>query len=132
MELGSVYLALKKYDDATNALTRALAKDPEQAYALSTMGDIHTEQNELESALYYYDKAVSIKFDDPDLWIKKGDIHKALKSYQQASNAYQKAINADPEHVESWVKNGAVMLLLGDEGTALEYLHGTCLGTKEC
>lgn len=123
MELGSVYLSLKKYKEAIEALNTAVGFDPEQAYALATLGDVYLQQQDLESALHYYDKAVSIKFDDPELWIKKGDIHKFLKSYQQASSAYQKAINANPEHVNAWVRNGSVMLLLNDEGTALEYLN---------
>ena len=86
-------------------------------------GDIHFDQSDPETAIYYYDKAISIKFDDPELWIKKGDLHRSRKSYQQASNAYQKAINANPEYVKAWVRNGAVMLLMQDESTALEYLN---------
>ena len=46
-----------------------------------------------------------------------------MKSYREASNAYQKAINADPENVIAWAKSGAVMALIGETGTALEYYN---------
>ena len=92
MELGSVYLALKKYDEAIEVLADALAINPEQAFALSIMGDVYSEQHDLESALYFYDKAVSIKFDDPELWIRKGhsQISEVISaSLQCVSKSYQ-------------------------------------------
>jgi tetratricopeptide (TPR) repeat protein len=46
-----------------------------------------------------------------------------MKSYREASNAYQKAINADPEYVIAWAKSGAIMALIGETGTALEYYN---------
>lgn len=97
--------------------------DGENPNALGTLGDVFYARGEYGRSLLYYDKAVGIQFNDPELWIKKGDAHKMLKSYKESADAYQKAINADPEYTSAWVKCGAIYLLMNDKGTALEFFN---------
>ncbi len=123
MELGAIHYENDQLDQAEEALVGALHVDPEQPYAMALLGDVAIKKKDFNEALFYYDKAVGVKFDEPALWIRKGDVHKLMRSYKEALNAYSKAINADPENIEAWVKSGNVLLLMSDESAALEYFN---------
>jgi tetratricopeptide (TPR) repeat protein len=56
--------ALQRYDDARRSLDKALALNPEQPEALLMMGQLAMDQERLEEALHYFQRAIRYLPDD--------------------------------------------------------------------
>ena len=49
-----------------------------------------------EDALSYFEQALLLKPDDPDLWNQKGVALRSLGRYDEASECYNKSLQLDP------------------------------------
>ncbi len=51
---------------------------------------------DFESALSFFEQALLLKPDDPDLWNQKGIVLRSLGRYDEASECYNKSLQLDP------------------------------------
>ena len=51
---------------------------------------------DFESALSFFEQALLLKPDDPDLWNQKGIVLRSLGRYDEASDCYNKSLQLDP------------------------------------
>jgi len=49
-----------------------------------------------EQALSFFDQALLVKPDDPDLWNNKGTALRSLGRYDEATECYNKSLQLDP------------------------------------
>ncbi|MDC0041371.1 tetratricopeptide repeat protein [Candidatus Nitrosopelagicus sp.] len=54
------------------------------------------ENSNFEDALSYFEQALLLKPDDPDLWNQKGIALRSLGRYDEASECYNKSLQLDP------------------------------------
>ena len=54
------------------------------------------EDGNFEDALSYFEQALLLKPDDPDLWNQKGVALRSLGRYDEASECYNKSLQLDP------------------------------------
>ena len=54
------------------------------------------ENSDFEDALSFFDQALLLKPDDPDLWNQKGVVLRSLGRYDEASECYNKSLQLDP------------------------------------
>ena len=54
------------------------------------------ENSNFEDALSYFEQALLLKPDDPDLWNQKGVALRSLGRYDEASECYNKSLQLDP------------------------------------
>ena len=56
----------------------------------------YLEDGNFEDALSYFEQALMLKPDDPDLWNQKGIALRSLGRYDEASECYNKSLQLDP------------------------------------
>ncbi len=54
------------------------------------------EDGNFEDALSFFEQALLLKPDDPDLWNHKGVALRSLGRYDEASDCYNKSLELDP------------------------------------
>jgi len=59
------------------------------------------KNGDFETALSYFDQALLLKPDDPDLWNHKGIVLRSLGRYNEASECYNKSLRLDPRDRDS-------------------------------
>ena len=95
--VGSIYMKQGKYELAQHYLTDFSSSDLLlQARSYSLLGDSFMEQSNFESALEYYNKAISYKANDQftPVYIKKAAIaYEKLSDIEKAKEYYKKIID---------------------------------------
>jgi Flp pilus assembly protein TadD len=64
--------------------------------SLTQKGITNLEDGNFEDALSYFEQALLLKPDDPDLWNRKGVALRSLGRYDEASECYNKSLQLDP------------------------------------
>ena len=64
--------------------------------SLIQKGITNLNDGNFEDALSYFEQALLLKPDDPDLWNQKGVALRSLGRYDEASNCYNKSLELDP------------------------------------
>ena len=54
------------------------------------------QDGNFENALSFFEQALLLKPDDPDLWNQKGVALRSLGRYDEASECYNKSLQLDP------------------------------------
>ena len=64
--------------------------------ALIQNGIKNLKNGNFENALSFFEQALLLKPDDPDLWNQKGIALRSLGRYDEASECYNKSLQLDP------------------------------------
>ena len=64
--------------------------------SLIQKGITNLNDGSFEDALSYFEQALLIKPNDPDLWNQKGVTLRSLGRYDEASECYNKSLQLDP------------------------------------
>ena len=64
--------------------------------SLIQKGITNLNNGNFEDALSYFEQALLLKPDDPDLWNQKGVALRSLGRYDEASECYNKSLQLDP------------------------------------
>ena len=64
--------------------------------SLIQKGVTNLNDGNFEDALSYFEQALLLKPDDPDLWNQKGVVLRSLGRYDEASECYNKSLQLDP------------------------------------
>ncbi|MBC8250715.1 MAG: tetratricopeptide repeat protein [Candidatus Nitrosopelagicus sp.] len=59
-------------------------------------GVTHLEDGNFEDALSFFEQALLLESDNPDLWNQKGVVLRSLGRYDEASECYNKSLQLDP------------------------------------
>ena len=59
-------------------------------------GTENLQNGNFENALSFFEQALLLKSDDPDLWNYKGIALRSLGRYDEASDCYNKSLQLDP------------------------------------
>jgi len=59
-------------------------------------GIINLENGNFEDALSFFEQALLLNPDDPDLWNQKGVVLRSLGRYDEALECYNKSLQLDP------------------------------------
>ena len=68
---------------------------------LSEIGKKQLDDGQYEDALNSFQKAISLKQNDPDLWNLKGVALRSLGRYNEAINCFNKSLEIDPRDKNS-------------------------------
>ena len=95
-------------------------------------GDRLRRRGEPQKAIFAYEKAITIKSDYADAWLKKAHCFFDLKRYSEALQAYQRVIDIEPECHNAWVNLANVYYNLQKYQEAIAaYQQAIDLGGKE-
>ena len=59
-------------------------------------GTENLRNGDFENALSFFEQALLLKPDDPDLWNQKGVVLRSLGRYDEASECYNRSLQLDP------------------------------------
>ena len=68
---------------------------------LSEIGKKQLDDGQYEDALNSFQKAISLKQNDPDLWNNKGIALRSLGRYNEAIECFNKSLEIDPRDKNS-------------------------------
>ncbi len=63
---------------------------------LVTKGKKFLEEGDFEKALYFFDQALLLNQNDPDLWNYKGSALRSMGRYNEALTCFNKSLEIDP------------------------------------
>lgn len=117
--LGAVYRALGRLDDARTAYRRALAIEPSHAVAWSNLGVVLESLDAHNEAIAAYLRALQLDAGNSGARINLANAYRALGQYAEALALLEQVIRADPTSPEAYYAMGQVHESLGDPDAAV-------------
>ncbi len=115
-------IELKKYSEASNAVSQFLNYFPDNAEAFFISGKILALNNENIAALENYNKAIKNDSSKPEYFISCGDTYLKTKTFESAVSSYSMALDLNPRISEAWYKKGVAEIKLYKYAEACEDL----------
>ena len=107
--LGQVYSELGNQEEAINSLIYALRWNPKNEWALLMMGNIFARfQNDIETALKYYDQVLIVKPNDCITLNNIGANLMQLGRKEEAIKYFKKALKSDSNYPNTYFELGLV------------------------
>ena len=117
--LGSIYYEVDSVMLAVQVLNSSLEIDKQNPYVFFILGNIAIfKQNDTQSALRYYKKAVELNPDITDGLINLGNTYAILGEYEKAIETYKKELIFREESVKAYINLGRIYTLVGDTVSA--------------
>lgn len=110
-----------RYADAKTVFSGLSALDPGESYYLTALGAIHLAENDLDSGLKCFDRAIVVNPDDLAAHANRGELHLSQGRLTEALNDFQEALRLDPECKDPLMAR--VRLLVAATVQALEQLQ---------
>ncbi|MEO1403475.1 MAG: tetratricopeptide repeat protein [Cyanobacteria bacterium J06635_1] len=118
---GVILVELGRYDEAIEALDRAIAANPRAVKVLNFKGWLLGAQlGRHEDAIATLEKSLGIKPGQPDVWHLQGLTHTQLGQPEAALTAFDRAIQINPKHEAAWFSKSATLFASGQYSQALE------------
>ena len=100
-ELGAGYAALRQFDDALDAVTKAVRLAPDDAQSWQTLGQVNLALAQPAKALVAFERAADLNTRDVTSLIQAGTLNAELGHLSQAKDAFDKALAVSPGDVEA-------------------------------
>jgi tetratricopeptide (TPR) repeat protein len=120
--IGVVLCVLKRYEDAHEALQKAVQTNPGISDAWNHLGIVLYELGEFEKAIEAYKSGISISPDDDVLWANLGNSYRKLIRNEQALESYNKALELNPKSISALIGKGNYFLDREDLPHAIDFL----------
>jgi len=101
-KLGILYARYSLFESAKLEFGKAISKDEKYVPALLNMGNVSYVQNDVESALSYYDRASKIDPNNPSVLLCVARAHHKLENYGIAKKAYKKLKSVAPDLAQQY------------------------------
>jgi tetratricopeptide (TPR) repeat protein len=111
--LGVNFGAAGQYDEAIEALRKAVELNPQNAAALNALGNVYSALNRYDEAQSAYEQAADLDPSSAKSFDGLGSVYTAIGSPEQAITAYEEAIARDADHSAAYI--GLGWLYLGME-----------------
>jgi tetratricopeptide (TPR) repeat protein len=89
-------------EKARSDLVKALTAAPKEADYLHAMGLLAYEDDDFDTAMEWYDKALAEKPDLQEAWNDKGVIEFRRGNYNRAKTFFERAVSIEPNSYDSW------------------------------
>jgi len=101
-ELGNIYYNIVAYDEAINALNKAIELDHSYGWTYNNLASIYIHKGSYAEAIPLLQKGIPLLKASKEkamLWNRLGDAYRHLEQPEKAAEAYQKAVELDPDNV---------------------------------
>jgi len=122
LELGKVYISLRRTDDAIRELQLALKDNPADADASYFLGGVLVQEDRLAEGIPYLERAKQVK---PDFWAPYFYLGKAKLRLEQPAEAVvllQRAVELNPDDASVYYQLGRALQACGRESEARSVL----------
>ncbi|MCL2852356.1 MAG: tetratricopeptide repeat protein [Defluviitaleaceae bacterium] len=125
--LAQVYIRLRTYDKAAEALETIIVKD--KAYHI-IKADIHRLTHNIPAAIKSIEQALATSRGDAELWTKLAAYHRLDYDLTKAENAVKKALAIDPSHERARFESAKIKKAQGKTKEYQTTLGGILSGFK--
>lgn len=115
---GNMLILFEEYEQAADALRKAIDLDSTEPDFLWMMGQVAHEVERHEDALVLYEGAIELNPTVSDYWVERGKCLAEVFRYEDATQSLLKAIELDEENPDVYNDVGIVLFELGDYETA--------------
>jgi tetratricopeptide (TPR) repeat protein len=116
--LGTVFLELKRWDEAAACFRRAVELEPDFADAFFNLGIAHYESKDVERAIAAYRRASELAPGRTDALYNLGLAHQETGHHAEALDCYRRALALRPDFVEALVNLGHAFQETGNRDAA--------------
>ena len=112
----------RRFMDINKALEyayTAYANDKNAAYILNTLSSLHLDNNRMDSAIFYANKAITSAPQWRFPYVNLGYAYKSLNRIDSALKYYRKAIQVDPSSADAYVDLGHYYYSLSNADSAI-------------
>ncbi|MCZ6835125.1 MAG: tetratricopeptide repeat protein [Planctomycetota bacterium] len=120
--LGGACIATKHYEEASEALQKALVLDEEHFVVHLQLASLELNQQNFDSALHHVETAIRLNSSLAHLQDLKGQILFESNNYQEAETAFLLAIKMAPDNVQSHLRLVVAYNKLGKVHPCIELL----------
>jgi len=106
--------------EALKILGKAALKNPESASLVEALGHTHLEDNDLQSAIGAYSKAIEIDPGRERLWVNIADLNIRLGEQLAAAQALENYLEGFPEDFLAWKNYATLQEERGDLNAAIK------------
>jgi tetratricopeptide (TPR) repeat protein len=106
--MGLLCIRSGQYDHAVEWIGRAIRQDPKPDY-LSNLGISLKQSGRLDEALQVFDKAIQLKPDDPQAWLRLANVLVGLGRKAEALLTYQRVLQLDPRQWDAAYQCGLLL-----------------------
>jgi len=119
IDLGSVYTAAKRFDNAQKALQDAVALRPKEGGAHCRLGDCRLQQGQYEEALRILSKAAELEPNNASVFATLARAHEKLGDHREALKNYTRAGFLDRKNAEYRCDAARISEAQGDSAGAI-------------
>jgi predicted O-linked N-acetylglucosamine transferase (SPINDLY family) len=106
---GNAENGLGRWQSALTEYDRAIALDPQFAYAYCNRGAVLERLGRWDDALANYDRALELDPDDVLTYYNRGSVLKQLRRFDEALTSYDRAIALQADYAEAHLNRGNVL-----------------------
>ena len=121
LQLAEAYEYLRRFDEAYQALARAVALLPEEPEVLARYGELALTVGFHREALDAFERAIEQRPDEPRYYYLAGKAHRRLKHYSRAIERFRRAIRLRPGYSEAIIE----LSTLGPLAFVAHHLRGS-------
>jgi protein O-GlcNAc transferase len=118
--LGMVYYAMARYNDAIAMLGKSLSLNPDIGLHHYSLGLVLEKLGNISQAIAAYQKAIALNPQFPDAYNNFGNILSKSGLLDQAESLYRQAIAANPHHFGSYLNLGNGLIVKSQIDAAIE------------
>jgi len=122
-QMGLAYMRLKDYKSSRNAFLFALNNNGNDPKINNNYGNLLFNVNQPDSALFYFEKAVSLKADYTDALNNIGSVYGNKGQFQKALSYFEKSYAVDPNNVMTNRFIGMTWNNLGNQVMGTQFLQ---------
>ncbi len=108
----NVYYALNDYSRSITDVQTVLKTEPSNVKAIYTLANCYDNLNQLDNALPYYNKAISINPEEPSYYLRRGVLSGKKQQFQLCITDLNKCLNLDPTYAEAYYWKGVAQFNL--------------------
>ena len=102
INLGNVYIKLKKYHKAIRVLKEGLKMEPKSVLIWKCLGVAYFGAENYQEVINWYSKCIEKEKNNAKYWNNLGAANSMLNNHKEAIKAYKRALDLDPEYLSSW------------------------------
>ena len=127
MNLVTLSLQQKKYDEVRQWATELMTAQPENALAVEGMAVASFYRNDFESARRYYEKLTELSPEMAEHWLNLGTTLQKQSRLPESAHAYARACRVRPDSLNAHVYLGAALWKAGDLAAASSAYEASAL-----
>jgi protein O-GlcNAc transferase len=106
--LGKIHYSRGEHHQAEREFKMTLESAPGCQESYAYLGYLYSVSQRLDSAFYFYKRAIALETRDPNVYNNLGNIYSDRERWEEAITSYKKALEIDPDFAEPYYGLGIV------------------------